>query len=400
MGKKPATPPPAASDAEKTIPVSPFDTNEKTHSPKKLKKGLIITLASIGALILVVGGALLFVVIHNNPEKVVSETLAKTLSAKSVSFKGKLTTASTSGRYGDDTEVQFSGIINESSQIFADVSIDFEYGYQSFKVNLNVVADNGKLYFKINNLKSLLTELSSGGSGSANMMSQFYVKYYTSLVEKIDGKWISVSDDDLKGYTNSDEYNGEKLACVQNALAKFGDDKSAIDGFMKVYNETKPFAVKTNGSNQDGSRYMFVSDRANDSGEDGSRYILIPDKANIDSFLKAVKGTQLFKLVDDCSQTDIKADVDSRIKINDEIKSGALITSESELPNIEVWINAWSRTLNRIVISSTDSDDTFELRPTFNDNQKVEIPTDTIPLKDLQSELYTLPDGEDLDLEE
>ena len=332
----------------------------------KPKKGLIIGIVSAVVFVLCITTAtLVYSLVYNNPDKAVSDALFKALTAKSSTTEATLTVESDS--YSFSAKINAS--VSEDNKFAADVTANasVDGSFSSNEISVNLAGQQDELYIKVNDLRDLIYD-ALGSYASEDEIESLL----GSLLDKVDGRWIVITADDLASLSDEADIDDESTKCVENQIASLKTDKALSNELMKVYRENQLFVVTAKGGDTNGNRYE-----------------LTPASSSVaSSFMTALKDTKFFKAIDDCVDEDLAESINSDI---DELSEES--SDQTSKVTIEVWVDAWSHNLNKISISGGDSSTgkmSLVLLTKFNNNPKVEIPTADTTYSDLETEINNL----------
>jgi len=375
---EPFQPTPAVPPAQTTAPVD--YTDQTTVAPgvfgsspeqpvvavapapsKKPRKGLLIGL--IVAAVLVVlggGGALAYNFYYQNPDKVVGDALMNALTAKSVSSDATLDIK------GDDysAKITLSGHTNEEAAGLAKVKIDYTSEDLSYTTDgEGVFAKNGDLFVKVNNVKELADTLAQSSEGMVDF------SLFDGVIEKVDSTWVKISGDDLG--TVSEDYK-DTQKCIADYTSKLSSDKalqkSVTDEIVTLYSNNKFVIIAENL----GSKEV--------KGVGSLGYKLNFDSAKAETFTAALEGTQIGKKLKEC---------DSTIDFKDVAKNLTEEGDSNGTTTTELWVSRFGHEITEMSLIGTggEADGTLVVQPTFNKNEAVETPKDSMSVKELMTEI-------------
>ncbi len=317
-------------------------------TPKKQKKWLVAAVVAGAVVLLGGGGAAAYTFWYQNPEKVLGDAFANALQAKSATVTGTINMKGDSS--GSETTIEMTAK-GDMSQGEVNVTLSVKESDQTIKVTGSGVYDkDGNLYIKVNDLAKNIDTL---GGSSINEM-------FGSVVQKLDGKWLKIAATDLKNV--SEDYS-KVQTCVTAVQNKFATNKSARDEIVAAYQNNKFVVVKENLGTKDGSL----------------GYVIDADQVKVKSFVAALNETTLVKDLVKC---------DSTLAFNtDDITSDS--TDATATPRVEVWVTQFTHQFSKLSLSDTSDGTTTSmvLQPTFNSNVTVTVPTEVIPLSELQADI-------------
>lgn len=353
-----APPTPDINSSEQSYPeIQPVNPSAPPVLPKKKsKKKLVILLSVIAVLILgVTSAVVVYAFVYNNPDRAFDDAMAKALSAKS----GEMDATMKMKTYLDySIDMTYKVSYNESGQYSGNVSYSADMYGTTIPFKADFAGGAGEAYVRLD-IKDLFNALTNSGT-------TVYGSYLSGIVGKINDNWILIKDsdlDELSGGSVSDEVS----TCMQNEVDKIGSDASARTKLMSLYQNNRFITVTHVGADEDGTKYQLGYDK---------------EKAK--SFAQALKDTDYFKALDNCTEDDLAAQVDSF----DPAGTG------DEQPTVNVWIDSWTHTLNKISLSAEDDTSTMdiEMRVKFNTNPTVTIPSDYMTVDELKTEIEKVQD--------
>lgn len=357
--------------SEAEVPAQPVQTetpqpqgvfpNQTAPAPqlpvKKSKKGLIIGLIAGGAVLLaLVISGLVYALVYNNPENAVVDAFTKAISAKSGSATGTASIKSDSTTF----KVDFSSATNESGQSAGDATVTITADGKDYTLKGHYAGTKDEVYVKVDDVKSVLEGIL--GSEYSDMIDM----YYGSLLDKVDGKWVVIKQSDLEELS-SGSVDSKESQCIQTEIGKLQSDASVRNEVMDVYKKHPLFTIESKGSDSDGNHYTLTP--------------VENDKAK--EFANTLVETTFFKALDDCTSTDLKSEFTN--------SSDSSSSSSTATGSLDVWVDGWSHTLNKVTLSVKDDDNktevTLDVNTKFNNNPAVTIPTGATTVDDLKSEI-------------
>lgn len=336
--------------------------NSYYTSPKKSKKflpkGIIIALITA---VLFGGGSYAAYSWYQNPQKVLTDSLLNAFTAKASVYTATLTSGES------DNKVSVDITVKQPFEKIASLEARLTYTYQGENFSLKGAVQNdsaGNAYVKFEQLADLLAKVKTE-YGSMLTSAQNTSDAVDKFVEKIDGKWIKISATDLSDY--SDEAS-KTQTCSNDAIKKLQTDKTQLKEVTDVYNKNQ-FIIISKQVGLKNSKYDFI---------------LKSDNAKAKSFISGLQDTKIYKALHECngSFTLNQSDVADSTDISDN-------------GTVEVWIDMWSHQLTKIDIESkTGSTKTsFVITPQFNQKFKIDTPSSSITLKQLESYITDITDA-------
>ena len=320
-------------------------------APKRSKKPFLIGIIAASAVLLLGGTAAAYQFWYQNPDKVVTDSLVKALTAETMSYKGTLDTTAQSA----NLKVDFDGAATNSA-FSGNAKATITMGAASVAVNGSLlVSQDNTVYFKIANAKDLANTFMQmmGGSSTAEL---------DALIAKVDNKWIKVSADSMQ-----DEDSKQQSQCFTDLSKKVEADKSYSQEVLDIYKKQRFVTVKESLGEQDGNL----------------GYKLTVDQQKAKAFTADSKSTKLYAELQKCNK-DFKLDENELFKGDD-----SDVTTD-----VELWANQWTHELAKLKITGSDKDGTskatFVLNPTFNKPVSIDAPKNTVPVEEIQSDIEAL----------
>lgn len=318
--------------------------------PKRSKKPLLIGLIAAGVL-LTGGTAAAYQFWYQNPDKVVTDSLVKALTADTMNYTGTLDVATESAKL----KVDFDGAATNAA-FSGNAKATVTMGAASVAVNGSLlVSQDNTAYFKVANAKDLADTFMQmmGGTSTAEI---------DALIAKIDNKWIKVNANSMQ-----DEDSKQQSQCFADLSKKVEADKSYSREVLDIYQKQRFMTVKESLGEKDGNL----------------GYKLAVDQQKAKAFIADSKGTKLYAELQKCNK-DFKLDENELLKGND-----------SDVKNdVELWANQWTHELAKLKVTGSDKDGTstatFVLNPTFNKPVSIEAPKDTVPIEEIQADIENL----------
>jgi hypothetical protein len=342
------------------------------EKPSGRKKGPIAAIVIVFlAVFLGFGGWAAYALWYQNPEKVLMDAMVNSMTAKTFTGSGTYSAkdkTKTSHAVFDSKAGYIEGLSGTAKLTFKskdtpEINLDSEIAHDP----------EGDYYIKVNHLKDIYNTLierlmstsSKGATSSAiyeNQAKEFYKALFLPVVERIDGKWVTLRIDDIKNISNE---LGEGIECTEKTLKGLGTDSSKLIEMGTIYQKSKFIVIKENLGIKNG-----------DIG-----FLIDADKDAVKRFGESFKSSKLYKELKACAPDSKSLD--------------AAISDMTSIPpsnKIEVWINQMTHQFVKIHVSVTDKDDpdsvtTFDLSPKFNTDIQVTIPNDSIPFKNALPDL-------------
>ena len=343
-----------------SAPVQPAQSTPASNvalaSPpvKKPKKRLLIGIISGSVVALgLIAACLWYFLVYNNSTNVVLDAFSKVLAAKSGSSEGTISVKSSDV----STNITIKSATNESLQQSVDANVKVDVGGQTFELNAQMAGKTDEVYIKLSDLRSAIASL---GAEYTAMIDA----YYGGLLDKIDGKWVVIKADDLNALSGDDE-SSKETKCLENEAAKLNKDASLRNELIDVYKANPLFTIESKGSDANGAIYRLTPVSSSEAKK----------------FFTAVAKTKFVAALDDCMSENLAESIA-------DIASGNDTTPSSDV-YIDLWIDGWSHTMNKIALSGNDSDVemAMEFTTKFNNNPTVTIPKADTTFNDLKAEI-------------
>lgn len=356
----PETPPVPSSPTPPEAPILPpaqvVDTATPSEASSKKKPTKLVVGGIIAGVLVVLGAgsALAYTQWYQNPDKVVHDAIISAVQAKSVSMDGDISYKS------KDVDVKVTldskskapnGELNAKASVSVDTT-DFKHTFDA-NGSARVVGDT--VYVKLSGIQKIVDTL-------AEESKDPLPGYVTTIVKKIDDKWLSIKASD---YEDVSKEASEQQKCLTNLSEKMHSDKAMMDEVTKLYKEHQIITVKQN----------LGSKTINGTGSLG--YEVEANKDAAVSFVKGLKDTKLGKELTTCNK-----DINYDDIAND---LGKETEKSKATGKVELWVSRFGHELTEVRASGKEDDNTLDmaLRPIFNKNVAIEAPKDATPIKTL-----------------
>lgn len=333
--------------APNTLTVQPME-------PAKSKKGLIIGLIIASILVFLGGGSVAgYTFWYSNPDKVISDAIVNTITAKTSIYTGNVNFDSNTLKVKFDIGTKKSGTTGS-----LDTSVVIDFSGKSYTASGSGLIDNaGDLYFKVDVTKIAASIRSDYEARSSKEM----IVAYDKLVAKLNNKWIKVSSSDLAQFNQS--YSNSK-DCINDTIKKYSEDKAAIAEITDLYSKQN----------------FIVVDKDLGQKDKSVGYQVKTDKTKLTEFTKGLKDTKIYKSINKC---------DDSISVDDILKSYDNVSSkDTDNTTIKLWIDSWTHQMTSISLNTEDSGTkvSSEFVTKFNQDIDIVAPTDSINLSELKKE--------------
>ena len=355
---------PSVNEAEPSndTPTNPFGTEGTSNQPaatlpvKKSKKGLVIGLIAAGTVLVLGAAAAGLAMWWTSPQKALDDAVAQSLkNFEHGSIRGDI---SLDSEAGSTAKLTIDGKYADK-QTYSDVDLNVDMGMLNAKFTGSFATDSSKnSYFKINDVKKTVDSM------YGEMASLLPVEYH-NVIEKIDGRWVKATEQDLKDMSKdqSDGEDSQATVCVATAAEKYLADGSALKEAVDAYNSHKFMAIKK----------VVGSEKIN--GRDSHRLEINIEDDKAKAFGEKLKQTAFFKEIEKCG------------KSSEELPESGSTKSE-DVPVVELWVDKWSHRINKISMKSESNTQAMTMAFTLGyDKPIVTIPTAETNFSDLKSDI-------------
>ena len=293
---------PTTAPAESTPPAEQPPIMGAINKPKKKnRKKLIISLV-VGSLVTIglIAGLLWYLLVFNNPQRVLEASIVNAIMSKNSVTEGRLTFE---GKGNQKVTIKLKSSDEEKSQeLQADITVNAGGSDKSIQFSLpkvNVRNTEDATYIKLDNVRSsietaidrYMESVSSpggaiSGRSQTKSLKETMLKQFETLINEIDGHWIKISSDDLE--------QSEEAKCVMNAVRRAKDDTAVREEIAQVYRDNNFLQIKKDLGTKDGLRGFEI---------DLSDATLEKRK----NFAKALSETTYAKKIKECGGSSSKA---------------------------------------------------------------------------------------------
>ncbi len=340
-GPAPVATPPAAAPVAAATPPAGSDK----------KKWIIIG----SALAVVLIGGAVSAMWWTSPEKSLSDAMSVNNLVQGGTVKGDIVVTPSDGTpvtIGFDS--QYRGFVTKT-----DLSIKASMGAVKFDITGGFATTaNKSLLFKVNDVRNTIN--SFAGAGNKEAIDQYYGK----LINKVDGKWVEVTEADLKDATKD---SGSDLSCVMDKTSKLINDKAFLKEASDLYKKNAYISIKE----------KLGSEKID--GRDSNHVVLAYDKTKAEAYGKALEETSAVKDLRSC----VKDSGSS---------SSSTSSSDTATPKMEVWVDKWSHKITKVMMTQDDKGTSVKFTAVlnYNDTQKVDTPKADTQFKDLKTDMEEL----------
>ena len=367
------TPPTQADQPASTLarPASPTSQPPIMNSvmPPKKKTGLIIGIVTGSVvLLLAIAAVLLYFFWWQDPQRMVTDAVVNSFQTKKVVSSGKLVM---NPGNGNRVDVKLKAIADSpKSKTEATITLAINGMEIQQDVILTMVADGkGTIYIKSEHLKDIVrqmieTIIKARSRGmlpdtQSTMVRDQILKQFDEKLNKIEGKWLKVSFDELgASHTNKD-------TCSQEIFDLISNDQQVRSELINAYRKNSFVTVKKDAK---------VEPR---NGAPGFEIDLASDGKMSDklrAFVDSLGDTKLGKKIKECYGDKV-------------FNTANKTTSSKKLPTIRIWVDPWSHQLRALEIKARDSDGdkdrdlTMDMTFDYGKSEQIDIPSDADNLK-------------------
>lgn len=368
------TTPPAQADQPASTPARPASPTSQppimnSVMPPKKKTGLIIGIVTGSVvLLLAIAAVLLYFFWWQDPQRMVTDAVVNSFQTKKVVSSGKLVMNLGNGNRID---VKLKAVADSpKSKTEATITLVINGMEIQQDVILTMVADGkGTIYIKSEHLKDIVrqmveTIIKARSRGvlpdtRSTMIRDQILKQLDEKLNKIEGKWLKVSFDELgASHTNKD-------TCSQEIFDLINTDQQVRSELINAYRKNSFVTVKKDAKVEprDGAPGFEI-----DLASDGK----MSDKLR--AFVDSLGDTKLGKKIKEC--------------YGDKVFNAAnKTTSSKKLPTIRIWVDPWSHQLKALEIKAHGSDGnkdrnlTMDMTFDYNKSEQIDIPSDADSLK-------------------
>ena len=375
--KATASTPPAASQSTTTPPAQADQPAPPTSQPPimnsvmppKKKTGLIIGIITGSVvLLLAIAAVLLYFFWWQDPQRMVTDAMVSSFQTKKVVSSGKLVMDLGSGNRAD---IKIKAVADSpKSKTEATVTLAINGMEIQQDITLTMVADGkGTIYIKSEHLKDIVRQMvetiiktQSRGvlpDTRSTMIRDQILKQLGEKLNKIEGKWLKVSFDELgASHTNKD-------TCSQEIFDLINNDQQVRSELINAYRKNSFVTVKKDAKIEprDGTPGFEI-----DLASDGK----MSDKLR--AFVDSLGDTKLGKKIKECYGNKV-------------FNTANKTTSSKRLPTIRIWVDPWSHQLKAIEIKARGSDGdkdrdlTMDMTFDYSKSEQIDIPSDADNLK-------------------
>jgi hypothetical protein len=379
----PSTPDTPTAPNAPTAPVTP--EAQPFKPAKKSRKKLAIILSIIGVLIAAVAAAAIWwFAYYNNDRAILKSAFDNLLTQQSGTFDMELT-----ANLGDNAPDGIGAITanakiasDDQGNTSGDFSLSVDISGEALKVEgAMYAAANGDAYVKLGGLKPVV-DMAVEMIGSEEDAAGFAAMedLINPIIDKVDGKWIKISTDDIKSMTGEDVNLSETQKCMADVTKRLRDDAAVRKNLLE--------ALKSEG--------VLTAKRV-DKNADSFKYELTFDGTNIERFGQNIAGTEIVEQIANCTGTTAPVqafdEYEDAVAIDaDDI--GANVNNILADANVKIyfWVDRKTREASRLEIVAEQTGEgnaSFKLSMT-NDRSAPNMPaapTNATSVQDLMADL-------------
>jgi hypothetical protein len=305
------------------------------------KRNLLIGFSLLFVLVCILAATAVYAFWYQNPERVVTDAVVRALAAQTTTVTGTFTS-------GNALKVDFNGASAGAAGAKFTFATTTKYDDKTQTFGTDMILDkSGDLYMSAGGIENALGHdlvVDAANPGT----------YANILQQKLDGKWLRITSDQLQPYS-------QKIAsiqsCVQTVFNKIQDNQPLLKEAADIYAKNRFIVVDKHLGSQNGSTGYGVH--------------LNYDK--LASFLTKFKETSIYTQLHDCDSATFDLNVDNFIK--------SLKDSSTKVSDVELWING-NHDLTEIkghgARPGVAGD--LDLKPRYNEEVKIVTPTNTVSL--------------------
>jgi hypothetical protein len=282
----------------------------------------------------------------------VSDALLNAVSAQSATYKGQMTMVGSS-----KTVTTFTGGLAKSgATVNADVVFDSAGKKYTLGAN-GVLDDKNDLYVKARDIDSLVDNY-------RRVIPADSQKLFDQIIAKIDDKWIKISSQDLKSYS---ENVATTQKCSADAAKKIQNDSAARSELISIYKKHPFIAIDKSLGVKDGSL----------------GYALSVNHETSRAFSREYKNSAIYKTLVEC---------DSSFTLNDDDLLQASNSKADGKTQLQVWVSQWGHTITKITANkeARGQMSNISIEPKFNQPVSVVPPKDATTIDQLQKDVQQL----------
>ena len=374
----------------------------RAQPAKKSHLGLILGLVGGGiALLALIAGVLLYFFWYQNPHKVVTDGVANLVSARQASYSmgGDITPSSTSTSGPSKTTYRVNlQYANQVAGGNGEVTMDLPQVGQ-ITVKAEIYADREATYFRVNGIKKIyekyidtMIDQSMKRYSSSSMtdeekdtarskMREQYTKQALPIIEKIDGKWVKMTQDDMRKMSP----NRTTTQQCTDAINAMYDTKARNEIAAVLRKHGDVFTVEK------------LNKPALDNGAVGYKVtVASPSSHEARSLSRDLGNTRVGELLRRCSDaTSTRVTTRQNGRTIKTERRSAISGPDLSQTDLELWVSPFSHDVKRIVMKPTSQSSQQPVTINVNDT-KVDLrkPSESIPYSELMRGSSTSKDND------
>lgn len=345
--------------SQTTQPPQAFGMPPQPQPRKKNKKLLWGIIISAVVVLLGTGVTLGYNLWYQNPDKVVHDAIVNAfIKAKTASATGTMDVQTK--EYS--VKLAFDGEADNNAAGQASVKADISI--KEAKLDLTVkgtfVTKDDALYFKLENIRDTYDKIAKSQGMEAETPA-----YINTIIEKLDGKWISIKPSDYEEYSKE---TADTQKCTTEVTQKFAKDKDMQNEVVTLYKKHHIVVV----DKKLGSKTI--------DGVGSLGYKVSISKDNTEAFVRGLADTKVGKELTTCDKSiDFKKTADDISKDKE----------SSNKPELELWVSRFGHEITEFNASAKEDDNSASLvfRPVFNKNVTIDAPADASSFKDVMKDI-------------
>lgn len=344
-----------------------------TKTKKPRKKGRIVAIISLAALVVLVGGGYAaYALWYQNPDRVIASAMMNAMTADSMIADTAM--IYTQKQTGDSFNITVN-TQSDGKNASATVDLRVKSAGEDLDISSSVIniADGDSLdtYLKIDGIKSLIDVVSPNYNE--------FAETYDDIALAFDNQWVKASTDDL---------NGDIAAFSGDTVASGVDQQCVVDLTNKIHSD-KSYQKEIADLYLDNAFIEVVDTLGSSNGNLGYTVQFSREKAI--SFVEDLRSTKTYTGYRDCMTGDTRASFDEGI--NDLLVDLKEAKSPTDDVKIELWIDQWSHQLKQANARITDTDGNTTVIDSdvqFNTDVSIQAPSDAKTIRDVYQEIMAV----------
>ncbi len=350
-----------------------FKESGSSKNKKSLNKKVILSI--VGVLLLIAGAVCAYFFWYQHPQKVITDAASNMLAANQSTISGYMNVNSAGDGVKQSSKIDFT-LANVGNAGKGEVDVNLSAGDHKIKAKAEAIfAENKNIYIKVTSLQNVVDAyidvfLSSVESiypaeqraESVAAMKNDIQARFNPLIDKIDDKWILVTPDDFK---STDKDANKLQTCMNELSTMLNEDKTATSEIRSAYSKNQFIKIDKELGSKDGALGYEVS----------------VDETKLKAFKDATEGSKLVKKIKSCVGDNKKS---QSVEVKNENKSS--------VDKIEVWVDRWSHNLRNVSVNGRqdDADMKTDIKFDFTSPVKIDVPKETIPVKEVMKEIRSI----------